>query len=118
MLARYARALKGTWDAELHTLKLAAAHHRAEEWGKLKRWLHLDTAGIPEHERSRLSKAVESNRILATVHSMREDLTQIWARSSASRDQLVRQLEDWCRRAEASGIEALAQFSRRLRCYG
>ncbi len=116
VLARYARALKGTWHAELRTLK-SAATHRAEEWSKLKSWLHQDTAGIPEQERSRLSEAVKSNRVLATVHSMREDLTQIWARSSASREQLVRQLEDWCRRAEASGIEALEQFSRRLRRY-
>ena len=31
--------------------------------------------------------------------------------------QLVQQLNDWCHRAVASGIEALALFSRRLRCY-
>ena len=37
--------------------------------------------------------------------------------SSYARDQLVRQLDDWCKRAEASGIQALEQFSRRLRCY-
>jgi stearoyl-CoA desaturase (delta-9 desaturase) len=117
VLARYARALKGTWHAELRTLKSAAANYRAEEWSKLKSWLHMDTSGIPEQERSRLSEAVESNRVLATVHSMREELTQIWARSSASREQLVRQLEDWCRRAEASGIEALEKFSRSLRRY-
>jgi stearoyl-CoA desaturase (delta-9 desaturase) len=116
VLARYAKALKGTWRAELRKLRSVAAH-RAEEWGRLKRWLHADTSGIPEQERSRLSETVESSRVLATVHSMREELTQIWARSTASRDQLVRQLEDWCRRAEASGIEALEQFSRRLRCY-
>ena len=116
VLARYAKALKGTWRAELRMLRSATAH-RAEELGKLKRWLHADAAGIPEHERSRLSEAVKSSRVLATVHSMREELIQIWARSTASRDQLVRQLEDWCRRAEASGIDALEQFSRRLRCY-
>ena len=116
VLARYAKALKGTWRAELRKLRSVAAH-RAEEWGKLKRWLHADAGDMPEQERSRLSEAVKSNRVLATVHSMREELEQIWARSTASRDQLVRQLEDWCRRAEASGIDALEQFSRRLRCY-
>jgi stearoyl-CoA desaturase (delta-9 desaturase) len=30
---------------------------------------------------------------------------------------MVKQLEDWCQRAEASGIAALAQFSRGLRAY-
>jgi stearoyl-CoA desaturase (delta-9 desaturase) len=116
VLARYAKALKGTWRAELRKLRSVTAH-RAEELGRLKRWLHADAGDMPEHERSRLSEAVKSSRVLATVHSMREELEQIWARSSASRDQLVRQLEDWCRRAEASGIDALEQFSRRLRCY-
>jgi stearoyl-CoA desaturase (delta-9 desaturase) len=116
VLARYSQTLKGTWQAELNTLRSAAAHG-AEEWQKLKSWLHQDTAVIPEGERSRLSETVKSNRVLATVHSMREELIQIWARSSKSSEQLANQLEDWCRRAEESGIEALEQFSRRLRCY-
>jgi stearoyl-CoA desaturase (delta-9 desaturase) len=32
-----------------------------------------------------------------------------------TRDELVVQLQDWCQRAEASGIKALADFSLRLR---
>ena len=48
---------------------------------------------------------------------MRRDLAAVWARSTATPEQLVRQLQDWCRRAEASGIEPLAELSRRLRSY-
>ncbi|MEK7842850.1 MAG: acyl-CoA desaturase, partial [Pseudomonadota bacterium] len=48
---------------------------------------------------------------------MREELMSVWQRSAATKDELVRQLEDWCRRAEESGIEVLQNFSRRLRCY-
>ena len=48
---------------------------------------------------------------------MREELARVWERSTLSSDQLVHQLKDWCERAEASGIEALAEFSRRLRRY-
>jgi stearoyl-CoA desaturase (Delta-9 desaturase) len=116
VLQRYAAALKGTWRAELRSLRASAAHG-AEEWHKLKGWLQRDSNDLPEPERVRLSETVRSSRVLATVHSMREELTQIWGRSTASRDQLVRQLDDWCKRAEASGIQALEQFSRRLRCY-
>jgi len=29
----------------------------------------------------------------------------------------VRQLQDWCARAEASGVRQLVEFSQRLRCY-
>ena len=30
---------------------------------------------------------------------------------------LVKQLDDWCHRAESSGIAPLQEFSRELRCY-
>jgi stearoyl-CoA desaturase (delta-9 desaturase) len=116
VLARYAAALKGTWRAELRTLRAGAAYG-AEELRKLKRWLHRDADELPESERARLSETLKASRVLATVHGMREELTQIWSRSTASRDQLVHQLDEWCRRAEASGIQALEQFSQRLRCY-
>jgi AcrR family transcriptional regulator len=34
-----------------------------------------------------------------------------------SKEQLLRQLQDWCRRAEASGVAPLVAFSERLRSY-
>ena len=48
---------------------------------------------------------------------MRHELAALWDRSSASKEQLLRQLQDWCRRAESSGIVPLAQFSMQLRSY-
>jgi stearoyl-CoA desaturase (delta-9 desaturase) len=48
---------------------------------------------------------------------MREELVSVWQRSTGTKDELVKQLEDWCHRAEGSGIEVLEKFSRRLRCY-
>ena len=48
---------------------------------------------------------------------MRAELEALWARSSASHEQLVKQLQDWVARAEQSGIRQLEEFSRRLRCY-
>jgi stearoyl-CoA desaturase (delta-9 desaturase) len=41
----------------------------------------------------------------------------VWEQANVSNDQLVRQLKEWCTRAEASGIEALQEFSARLRGY-
>jgi stearoyl-CoA desaturase (delta-9 desaturase) len=48
---------------------------------------------------------------------MRHELAALWNRSSATREQLVAQLQDWCHRAEASGIGPLRDFSMRLRSY-
>jgi stearoyl-CoA desaturase (delta-9 desaturase) len=58
-------------------------------------------------------RATELERMV----QMRRELAALWERSAASREQLVRQLQDWCQRAEASGIAPLAELSRRLRCY-
>ncbi len=118
VMARYASALRETWHSELQKLRAGAADRAEGEWRRLRSWLNFDATGIPQQERERVSETVKGNDVLSTVHSMREELTQIWSRSSASRDQLVRQLDDWFKRAESSGIEALEQFSRRLRCYG
>jgi stearoyl-CoA desaturase (delta-9 desaturase) len=57
------------------------------------------------------------SRALHTVYSMRRELAALWERSTASREHLVRQLQDWCQRAESSGIKPLAEFSQRLRSY-
>jgi len=68
-------------------------------------------------ERARLAEALKTSRALATVVAMRHELVALWERSSASKEQLLRQLQDWCRRADASGITSLMDFSQRLRSY-
>jgi stearoyl-CoA desaturase (delta-9 desaturase) len=49
--------------------------------------------------------------------AMRHELAGLWGRSMATSEQLVAQLQDWCRRAETSEIKPLADFSRQLRSY-
>ena len=68
-------------------------------------------------EATKLGEALGNCRALGTVIAMRDELTALWERSSASKEQLLRHLQDWCIRAEASGVAALADFSQRLRSY-
>ena len=82
-----------------------------------KAWLQMGAGDLPEQERVVLEPALHSSAVLSTIDSMRQDLTALWSRSTLSTEQLVRQLEDWCRRAEESGIGALREFSRTLRRY-
>jgi len=83
----------------------------------LKRWLNRNENTLLEAERLKLAEALKKSSALHTVYSMRAELAALWARSSASGEQLVRQLRDWCHRAEASGIRPLVEFSQRLRRY-
>jgi stearoyl-CoA desaturase (delta-9 desaturase) len=72
---------------------------------------------IPESERRKLDEVLPKSRVLMTMVGMRRDLAAVWGRSTATREQLVRQLQDWCQRADASGIGPLVEFSQRLRRY-
>ena len=83
----------------------------------LKRWLHVDTSALAPTEHEQRGQVITASSVLTTVYTMRDELAALWQRSNASKDELVRQLEDWCRRAETSGIDALEAFSRRLRSY-
>jgi stearoyl-CoA desaturase (delta-9 desaturase) len=114
IIARYAKSVRQICAAELHHLRDRAI---AVDRAALKRWLHIDAARLSDNERRRRDEIVSASKTLATVYAMREELAAIWKRSTASKEQLVRQLEDWCHRAEGSGIEALQEFSRRLRSY-
>ncbi|HUL93032.1 MAG TPA: fatty acid desaturase [Burkholderiales bacterium] len=116
VLAKYAKSLKRTYAEELGKLRRFAPHD-AHVLQSLQRWLHCDEKSLCEAERADLNKGLSKSRALHTVYSMRSELASLWERSSASREQLVRQLQDWCHRAEASGIRHLEEFSRRLRCY-
>ncbi len=64
-----------------------------------------------------MTEALKHSKALATVVAMRDELAELWARSSASREQLLKQLQDWCHKAVNSGVAPLAEFSLRLRRY-
>ena len=52
---------------------------------------------------------------LAKLVAMREELRALWTRTNVSAEQLVADLQAWCRKAEESGIAALQDFSMQLR---
>jgi stearoyl-CoA desaturase (Delta-9 desaturase) len=116
VLAKYAQLLKRAFAEEIGKLrKTSPADARALE--SLEPWLVRDENMLRETERARIAEGLPKLRALHTMYAMRRELAAVWGRSSATREQLVRQLQDWCRRAEASGIRALAEFSQRLRSY-
>jgi stearoyl-CoA desaturase (delta-9 desaturase) len=60
---------------------------------------------------------LEDNAALRTVHEFRQQLLSLWEQANVSNERLVSQLKEWCREAEASGIDALHDFSANLRGY-
>ncbi len=118
VLTRYARTVKATCAAEVSKLQSSAPlfddHGMVK---KLKHWLHLDAADLADADKLKLNEMLKQSRDLDLIYTMRQDLSALWSRSSISKEQLLKQLEEWCHRAESSGIEALQNFSCKLRCY-
>ncbi|WP_018987862.1 DesA family fatty acid desaturase [Aromatoleum toluclasticum] len=119
VLSTYARSLRRTAAAEIRALRARAVPGIEERrvLRALRLWLQRDAAALPATDREALERALESSPVLRTIAAKRRDLAALWERSVGSKEQLVRQLEEWCQSAEASGIAALRDFSRRLRCY-
>ena len=113
-MAKYMKSLRKIYREEARKLKtsLDAASLKA-----LKRWLARDAEELPEPERQRYVAVLEQSSRLSLGVEMRRELVALWQRSTASHEELVACLQDWCRRAETSGIRQLEEFSRRLRSY-
>jgi stearoyl-CoA desaturase (delta-9 desaturase) len=116
VLAQYAKSLKLVHAEEVRKLREVSPED-ARALQALEPWLHRDETTLPETERIKVVQTLSKSRALQTAYSMRRYLMALWERSTASNEQLVRRLQDWCQRAEASGIAPLVGFSQRLRCY-
>jgi stearoyl-CoA desaturase (delta-9 desaturase) len=116
VMAKYTKSLKSTWREELHQLREKTQF----EDGFLKKartFLAHEPSKLEAGQQQHLSEVLAHSKALKTMHEMRVELSLIWERSTVSREQLLEQLQDWCHRAEASGIQTLREFSFRLRSY-
>lgn len=115
VMARYGKSLKRAWRQELAKLKDQVATHA--EVKAARRALHQDAADLHAADKATLDRVLDQNPVLAKLYAMRQELAALWDRSTASSEQLLKDLQDWCVRAETSGIRALEEFSLRLRSY-
>jgi stearoyl-CoA desaturase (delta-9 desaturase) len=116
VLAKYAKSMKAAWNEEVARLREKKVLADGAEARRLRLAIMRGRVQSAQ-EREAVARALASSPRLATWYRMREELAKTWERSTLSTEQLVQQLRDWCDRAEASGIEALAEFSQGLRRY-
>jgi len=117
VMASYARDLKAACAAELAKIKAEGGKHteRFAQFKQATRWLHRDEDRIPAAVHGDLANARAASPVIDKLVTMREELRQMWTRTNVSAEQLVADLQAWCRRAEESGIAELQAFSMRLR---
>ena len=80
-----------------------------------RRWLHRDADKIPPAVKAQVASVCEQHPVLAKLVAMREELRLLWTRTNVSAEQLVADLQAWCRKAEQSGIVGLQEFALKLR---
>jgi stearoyl-CoA desaturase (delta-9 desaturase) len=117
VMAKYARELRRACAVELRALRAKGADNtpQGEALRVARRWLHRDIEKIPGHLQAQVADAAATSPALAKLVTMREELRALWTRTNVSAEQAVADLQVWCKKAEESGIEALREFSLKLR---
>ena len=117
VMAKYAMHLRSACRVELDRMKAEGAQNTAK-WKEMhlaNRWLHRDEDKIPHGVKAQVANACAQSPGLHKLVTMREELRQLWTRTNVSAEQLVADLQAWCKNAEDSGIAALQEFSLKLR---
>lgn len=84
---------------------------------RARRLLVRNRESMDDTSRSVLDGVLERFARLRTVYQFRQQLQDIWNRSATSHENLLQALQDWCQSAEATGVQALQEFARRLKGY-
>ena len=116
VMAKYAKSMKRAWKEELEHLK-DKAKLESRFLKSSRKLMTREPGKLEAPQKQQLVELFEHSKALETMHNMRVELGVIWERSHFTRDQLLHKLQDWCNRAEASGIKSLQDFSLRLRSY-
>src|SRR5688572_358104 len=111
VMARYSK------DVILPVLK--EERHRAGEAGRslLRKARKLLTRETSLVDQTHLASVLQNYNSLGVVYQFRLKLQNIWAQSTATQKELVEALQDWCKQAEATGIEVLRDFVQHLKAY-
>jgi stearoyl-CoA desaturase (delta-9 desaturase) len=84
---------------------------------RIRKLLIRETSLVKPENLNQLTTVLEQHQMLKVVYQFRLTLQNIWARSTATQKELVEALQEWCRQAEATGIEALREFVKHIKAY-
>ncbi len=82
---------------------------------RIKKALIREVSLVDQSDHTQLAHVLETYQALQVVYQFRLKLQHIWVKSTASQTELLEALQEWCRQAEATGIQALHEFVGRLK---
>ena len=103
-------------------IKPVAKHEQAQSklelpFARVKRLLRKEEALLNDKYRQQLADLLAQNEMMEKVYKLKQELQLVWKKRSASRDELLKAMQAWCKEAEESGIRALEEFAQSLRQY-
>ena len=121
LMAHRFSVMKGYW----RTVILPSLSHDASAVsasmqrlsGRLRRALANDGRWLDESTRAKLTAIIDSRPRLAQVVEYRRRLSALLDRAGRGSAEVLAALQEWCRDAEASGIQSLSEYARSLRGY-
>lgn len=114
LMARYTREVV---IPSLRAEKKHAGKTSKQLLRRAKTVLIRDASIMKNSQKMRLASVLENFQQLRIVYQFRIKLQEIWGRSTANQKELLDALQEWCQQAEATGIEALLRFAKRLKTY-
>jgi len=115
VMAQYAeKVVKPLLKQEAAVSDAAALNGRL---GASKRALCREESLLDEAGHSRIAELTAASPRIKEIYEFRRRLHQIWTVRSKGAEALLTELKEWCRDAEASGIQALEDFADELKSY-
>lgn len=84
-------------------------------FGYVRTLLRRNELLMNDSEKSQLSNVLEQRQNLKVIYQHRQTLQNVWLRAATSQKELLEALQQWCKQAESSGLEALQQFSQQIK---
>ena len=113
VLIEYVRMMRTLGQKELRDILESKnfSSKTTKQWWAL---LRKNSESLTEIEAKEVQQLLHASSLLRTLYDFYQSLQKIWERSSASAEDLVKELQIWCERAQATGITPLADFSKYL----
>jgi stearoyl-CoA desaturase (delta-9 desaturase) len=101
-------------DADTIAAVISSKYELMARLAKLAKKVKVSAAGSVNGANA---SSLLSQDLVRRASDLRQEFEAIWNRRSLSVEQAIAALQQWCQQAEASGIAAYEEFSRRLRTY-
>lgn len=84
---------------------------------KARRVLVREESLLTQKGKDRISAVVEQCADVKVVYELHNQLQSIWAKRGGNVDEVINELSEWCKQAEASGMQAVREFADTLKSY-